>query len=127
MFTQESFPHSGLRACDYAGQFTSLLVMHRDSQTLPDRYTLSLTGPQAMEDTGPILSERLWEAFRRSLSPRQSRHRSAPRVTATVAVQMLLPPQVGKTAASVTALLTFPMVESILLKDIHVTWIFHLK
>ncbi|KZP30864.1 hypothetical protein FIBSPDRAFT_850295 [Athelia psychrophila] len=67
---------------------------------------------------------RLWEEFRRSLSPRQSGH-STPHATKTVAVMASLPPQAGYRVASVTVLLTFPLVESVLVEDVHLTWIFH--
>lgn len=78
----------------------------------------------AMADKGLIPSGRLWEQFRSCLSPRQSGH-STLHATTTVAVLLILPPQAGEIHATITALLTFPVMEHIPLEEVHVTWIFH--
>lgn len=75
-----------------------------------------------MENENLIPSGRTREAWRSSLSPR---HQSVSVLASeTVTILMVLPPQAGKTHASITALLTFPVIESVLQEEVHVTWVF---
>lgn len=89
---------------------------------MPDqRKITNLTAPTALADAGLIPSGRLREPWRGSLRPPQ------PGIlhSATVAVLVILPAQARVKHASITALLTFPMVEFIEVEALHMTWIFH--
>lgn len=122
-FTQEPFPHRGFTAHDSAGRFDSLLFITVTGNSR--KSSIDLTTPSAISSADELIpSGRLQEAWRSSLGPRQSGH-GIPHPTVTIAVLVPLPSESGKTLASVTALLTFPMVEFVNPEDVHVTWIFH--
>ncbi|KZP30859.1 hypothetical protein FIBSPDRAFT_883967 [Athelia psychrophila] len=95
---------------DSAGHLTTLPVLRWGTQT----HFVKLTDQSGVAATKFLPSGKPREAWCHSLRPRQS---GALRLATTVAVLILLPPQVGKALGSMTALLTFPMEEYVKLEE----------